>query len=64
MLKVAEKSRITLRFIQATGMRSTSARDALPFGYFSLGMQRKVTRQQGETNCLVTQKQFWIHNEQ
>jgi hypothetical protein len=26
MLKVAEKSRITLRFIQATGMRSMSAR--------------------------------------
>jgi hypothetical protein len=28
-LKVAEKSRITLRFIQATGMRSTSARDVV-----------------------------------
>jgi len=27
VLKAAEKSRITLRFIQATGMRSTSARD-------------------------------------
>jgi hypothetical protein len=33
-----EKPRIPLRFIQATGMRSTSARDALSFGYFSLGM--------------------------
>jgi len=42
MLKVAEKSRITLRFIQATGMRSTSARDAFSFGYFSLGMQRQI----------------------
>jgi hypothetical protein len=29
MLKAAEKSRITLRFIQATGMRSTSARDGV-----------------------------------
>jgi len=33
------------------GMRSTSARDAFSFGYFSLGMQRKVTRHQGETNA-------------
>jgi hypothetical protein len=45
------KSRITLRFIQATGMRITSARDAFSFGYFSLGKQRKVTRHQGETKC-------------
>jgi len=42
MLKAAEKSRITLRFIQATGMRSTSARDAFSFGYFALGMQRQI----------------------
>jgi len=33
----------------AEGMRSTSARDAFSFGYFALGMQRKVTRHQGET---------------
>jgi len=45
MLKVAEKSRITLRFIQATGMRSTSARDAFSFGYFSLGKQRQIHRE-------------------
>jgi hypothetical protein len=35
----------------AEGMRSTSARDAFSFGYFSLGMQRKVTRHQGEIKC-------------
>ena len=38
----------------AEGMRSTSARDAFSFGYFSLGMQRKVTRHQGEITCLIT----------
>jgi hypothetical protein len=32
----------------AEGMRSTSARDAFSFGYFSLGIQRKVTRQQAK----------------
>jgi len=37
----------------AEGMRSTSARDAFSFGYFSLGMQRKETRQQGEIKCSV-----------
>ena len=36
----------------AEGMRSTSARDAFSFGYFSLGMQRKVTRSsRSETNA-------------
>ena len=39
----------------AEGMRSTSARDAFSFGYFSLGMQRKVTRSsRSETNA-------WLH---
>jgi hypothetical protein len=37
-----EKPRIPLRYIRATGMRSTSARDAFSFGYFSLGMQRQI----------------------
>jgi hypothetical protein len=34
----------------AEGMQCTSARYAFSFGYFSLGMQRKVTRHQGEIN--------------
>ena len=40
----------------AEGMRSTSARDAFSFGYFSLGLQRKVTRQQGEITLQVCVK--------
>jgi hypothetical protein len=36
----------------AEGMRSTSARDAFSFGYFSLGMQRKVTRPTGRNKIL------------
>jgi len=42
LFNAAGNSRITLRFIQATGMRSTSARDAFSFGYFALGMQRQI----------------------
>jgi hypothetical protein len=41
MLKVAEKSRITLRFIQATGMRSTSARGVF-FGLPFLHEQKQI----------------------
>jgi len=49
----------------AEGIRSTSARDAFSFGYFSLGMQRKVTRQQGERNFRniennMTEEYFYI----
>jgi hypothetical protein len=33
----------------AEGMRSTSVRGRRSFGYFSFAVERKVTRQQGET---------------
>jgi hypothetical protein len=46
----------------AEGMRSTSARGVFSFGYFSLDKQRKVTRQQGETKCLITHNFYQSEN--
>jgi len=40
LFNAAGNSRITLRFIQATGMRGTSARDAF-FGLRFLGEQKR-----------------------
>jgi hypothetical protein len=53
MLKVAEKSRITLRFIQATGMRSMSARGVCFFGYFLCTSKESNSLQQERNQMLV-----------
>jgi hypothetical protein len=42
------------------GPEGQTGRGAFSFGYFSLGMQRKVTRQQGETKCLITRKMICL----